>query len=322
MLQICWAKRIAFRNYILLAEDLKAYETLRAANEPVYISYNQSLITESKSEAKYGSTEFQVTMLYRVDFLMRVLRTGYHFLTADMDSIWLSDPFDHIARNQTITIQGQMHKLTKMSGGFVLVHSTTEGRKFWQSVIQCQKHNLFLLQHRNGSDLKRPTSDFTEQECINNRLNTTKTHLLDPHKFPDGRAFFDLQLPQRRGVVPVVIHGNWLVGLEAKLDRLKAWNLLASKTKVCSPLEAGLSFSPPVKKTPIQLRIRILTHNRLESLKRLLKSLLAANYTGDAIALDISIDRPSSEASNAEKIGWQAVMTYITGSDKDSPSFR
>jgi hypothetical protein len=295
---------------------------LRAADQPVYISSNQSLITAAKSEAEYGSIEFQITMRYRVNFLMGVLRAGYHFLSADMDAIWLSDPFKHVSLNLSIAIQGQMHKQTKMSGGFVLVHATPEGRKFWQNVIECQKENLLILQQRKDSDRKRPSSDFTEQECINNRLNTTKTHLLDPHLFPDGRAFFDLQVPQRRGIVPVVIHGNWLVGLKGKLNRLRAWNLLASETQACRLLEAGLPYSATVKKTPIQLRIRVLTYNRLESLKRLLNSLLVANYTGDSIALDISIDRPSAEATVTDQNDWQAVVRYVSGPIDGSAPFR
>ena len=253
---------------------------------------------------------------------MRVLRAGYHFLSADMDSVWLSDPFKHVMINLSIAIQGQTHKQTKMSGGFILVHATPEGRKFWQSVIDCQKQNLLILQERRGSAHKYPSSDFTEQECINNRLNTTKTHLLDPHLFPDGRAFFDMNLPQRRGIVPVVIHGNWLVGIGAKLKRLKAWNLLASETQVCSALDAGLPYSSLTKETPIQLRIRVLTYNRLKSLKRLLESLLAANYTGDSIALDISIDRPGTEASVTDQNEWQALVEYVTGTANGSPPFR
>lgn len=69
---------------------------------------------------------------------MRGLKAGFHFLSADMDTLWLSNPFDYILHNLSITIQDQTHKQTKMSGGFIIVHATSNGRKFWKDVINCQ----------------------------------------------------------------------------------------------------------------------------------------------------------------------------------------
>ncbi|CAF4344453.1 unnamed protein product, partial [Rotaria magnacalcarata] len=316
---ICWSKRIGFRNYILLAEDLEAYKILRDANEPVFISKEQSLNTSSKSEVKYGSYDFQITMTYRLEFLMRVLRAGFHFLSADMDTVWLSNPFNYISYDTSITIQGQTHKQTKMSGGFIIIHATSEGLKLWQDVIKCQNQNLVDLREQQHLQRKRPTSDFTEQECINNRLNTTEMNLLDPYLFPDGRSFFDLHRPQSRGIVPVVIHGNWLVGLEAKIKRLQSWNLLASTGSSCDPLENGIPYSLSKRSNPVRIRIRILAYNRLQSLQRLLESLQAANYLNDSVALDISVDRPSSEAGSSEKKRWKQVMEYV-GDGETHPS--
>lgn len=306
----------------MLAEDYESYKVLQAANEPVFISLEQSINTSSKSEAKYGSYDFQITMMYRLEFLMRVLRAGYHFLSADMDTIWLADPFDHISHNLTITIQGQTHKQTKMSGGFIIVHATPRGRKFWQDVIKCQQINLELLRRQEHIKRKRPASDFTEQECINDRLNTTKINLLDPYLFPDGRAFFDLHQPQSRGIVPAVIHGNWLVGMEAKIKRLRAWSILASTGSSCELLENGIPYPASNKINRVGIRIRILTYNRLQSLQRLLESLQAANYSGDSVPLDISIDRPSSEAGAAEKSQWEEVIAYVGDGDKQASKFQ
>ena len=305
---ICWARRINFHNYIFLAEDYESYRILREHNEPVYISNEQSLNSSIKHEAKYGSYEFQITMTYRLEFLMRVLRAGYHFLSADLDTIWLDNPLKYISHNLSITIQGQTHKETKMSGGFIVLHATHHGRKFWQDVITCQHDNLLQLRSKEYIKQKRPPSDFTEQECINNQLKTVRINLLDPYLFPDGRSFFDLHRSQSRGIVPVVIHGNWLVGLENKLNRLKSWNLLAGTTSSCQSIHTGLTFH---KTKQIPIRIRILTYNRLQSLQRLLQSLVHANYTGDRIHLDISIDHPSTHASTIQYQQWQQLNNYL-----------
>ncbi|CAF3766841.1 unnamed protein product [Rotaria socialis] len=258
-------------------------------------------------------------MMYRLEFLMRVLRAGFHFLSADMDTLWLSNPFNYISHDLSITIQGQTHKQTKMSGGFIIIHATSKGRKLWQDVIKCQNQNLVDLREQQHLKRKRPASDFTEQECINNRLNTTTINLLDPYLFPDGRSFFDLHRPQSRGIVPVVIHGNWLVGLEAKIKRLRSWNLLASTGSSCDPLENGIPYSLSKTSNPVRIRIRILAYNRLQSLQRLLESLQAANYLNDSVALDISVDRPSSAAGSSEKEQWKQVMEYV-GDGETHPS--
>lgn len=309
--QICWAKRINFRNYILLAEDVHSYEILREVGEPVYISQNQSSRSSEKKESRYGSIEFQITMMYRVEFLMSILQYGVHFLTADMDSIWLDDPFKYVSRKLSITVQGQTHKETKMSGGFVLVHSTSQGKRFWKEIVKCQRENLELL-HENDIKLqKRSPSDFTEQECINNRLNTTEIHLLDRYLFPDGRSFFDQHQPQQNGIVPVVIHGNWLIGLNNKLDRLKAWDLLATTNQTCPLISSDSIKVNGRPREQFRLRIRIMTYNRLDSLHRLLLSLAQANYTGDSVPLDICIDKPPPEASSDDYNKWAHLIMFV-----------
>ncbi|CAF3440645.1 unnamed protein product [Rotaria sp. Silwood2] len=259
-------------------------------------------------------------MLYRLNFLMRVLHAGYHFLSADMDSIWLSNPFKYISHDKSITIQGQTHKKKKLSGGFVLVHATREGRRFWREIILCQQQNLARIRAEKGR--KRIISDFTEQECINNRLRTVKVKLLDPDLFPDGRSFFNQQLPQRRGIVPVVIHGNWIIGLDAKVQRFRAWDLLASMNSSCELVDNGIPYHRSKQKAPIRLRIRVLAYNRLHSLQRLLESLQAADYLGDSVALDISIDRPSTQATKEEKQVWEKVVAYLGHGDENASNFR
>lgn len=319
---MCWAKRIDFFNYILLAEDLAAYQVLKAAGEPVFISYNQSFSFKVKSESKYGTYEFQMTMLYRLEFLLRILQVGFHFLSADMDSIWLSDPFKYTWRQKTITIQGQTHKGTKMSGGFVLVHATTLGRQFWKDIITCQMKNIERIKAEALAGKKRIITDLTEQECINDRLHKVRMKLLDPYRFPDGRSFFNQQLPQRRGTVPIVIHGNWLIGVNAKVQRFKSWGLLASVNRSCTSLRTDLPYHVSKKAAPFRLRIRVMTYNRFFSLKRLLTSLQNADYLGDSVALEISVDQPPTPVTPEEREEWEQVVEYLGNGNVDISNFR
>lgn len=86
---------------------------------------------------------------------------------------------------------------------------------------------------------------------------------------------------------------------------------MASAGSSCESLENGIPYSRNNTTNPVQFRIRVLTYNRLESLQRLLRSLEEANYVGDSVALDISVDRPSVEATHNEIKQWKQVIEYL-----------
>lgn len=222
---VCWADRINFTNFILLAEDKAAGAQMQQRGIPTIVRANAP---DMKAAADYGSVEFQETMTYRTEFLQSVLNAGFHFMTADMDAIWLSDPFVHM--DLKADLSGQTHKKYKLSGGLVVVRSTPSGRDFWQRVIDCQAENAkFLATHAVGT---YEPSAYTEQYCINEislKLMPSPPEftrsLLDPYLFPDGKFFFDEQQSQHAGVTPVIIHNNWIKGADNKLARQRDWGM-------------------------------------------------------------------------------------------------
>ena len=293
---LCWAERIGFTHFILLAEDNFSAEALRSPAVPVIVRPHASY---KKEAADYGSVEFQETMSYRTEFLLDVLTVGYHFLTADMDAIWLSDPLPHLDRGADLS--GQTHKKVKLSGGLVVVRATEAGRAFWKDVIRCQRNNAkFLAEHAVGT---YEPSLYTEQYCINQLYLTqppppafTRT-LLDPWLFPDGLSFFEQQQPQHAGVVPVIVHNNWIRGSEAKLRRMREWGLTSTddSNTVCAPIPSPpLPAIAPKALTEVgfSLIIRVLTRSSPADLSALLESLSALQCAGcGEVTLQIDVDR-------------------------------
>jgi len=237
---LCWARRIKFSSFILLAEDQSSARIFRALGAPVIVSDSAE---EELPPADYGSVSFQRTMSFRTEFLMSLLLAGVHFATADMDAVWFDDPvaFFHPLADLT----GQPHKGVKLSGGFVVVRSTPSGRLFWKSVIECQRLNAaFLAERKEGT---YEPSMYTEQYCINELSRHLEEKnppevagpesLGDPrafHKilpsallFPDGKAFFDEKRSQWANVAPVVIHNNWIMGTGGKWGRMVEWNMVS-----------------------------------------------------------------------------------------------
>jgi hypothetical protein len=222
-----------------------------------------------KKAGDYGSVEFQETMTFRTEFLMNVLTAGFHFVTADMDGLWLDDPLPYF--NNAADLQGQMHKVTKISGGLVIVRATTYGRYFWNMVIECQRGNaLFLATAKPGTYV---AATYTEQYCINELSRGLASQplfsrsLLDPFLFPDGKSFFDERNSQYRGIWPAIIHNNWIVGTSNKIKRLHDWNLASAETEEtmeCAPLDV-LPFPklPFVQAPPVEVRKHDPEHPRI-----------------------------------------------------------
>ena len=301
---VCSAERIHFTNYILIAEDKAAAAKFKARGVPVILRANAP---DKKEAADYGSVAFQETMTFRTEFLMSVLSAGYHFVTADMDGLWLDDPisyFDH-----TADLQGQMHKETKISGGFVVVRASTYGKFFWNKVIECQRENAaFLLTAAPGS---YEPSKYTEQYCINELSRGLasqplfRRNLLDPYVFPDGLSFFDEHNSQLRGVAPAIIHNNWIKGAENKLNRLKEWSLHSADEDAEQCLQLVSLAPPQLDGRAIRIKLRVFTYNRPDSLRRLLASLSSAWYDGEQVALEISVDHPVPMPESDDVQNWQ-----------------
>ena len=336
---LCWAERIGFTHFVLLAEDRRSAEALASPSVSVITRPHASY---QKDAADYGSVEFQETMSYRTDFLLDVLRVGYHFMTADMDAIWLSDPFVHV--DPTADLSGQTHKKVKLSGGLVIVRATDAGKGFWREVIRCQRSNAhFLAEHAVGT---YEPSLYTEQYNQHTPTAPTLPHsstparltlsfslppppprycinqlylqqpppplftraLLDPWLFPDGLAFFEQQQPQHAGVVPVIIHNNWIRGSEAKLRRMQEWGLTSTDdtnthcAAIPQPPAAQLSAAPS---TPagFSLIIRVVTRSSPAELTALLRSLASMECAGcGEVTLQVDVDRlPEVEDSVIEQ---------------------
>ena len=304
---LCWAERIGFTHFILLAEDRRSAEALAS---PTVAVITRPHAPYQKEAADYGSVEFQETMSYRTEFLLDVLDVGYHFMTADMDAIWLSDPFVHV--DPTADLSGQTHKKVKLSGGLVIVRATDAGKGFWKEVIRCQRNNAkFLAEHSTGT---YEPSLYTEQYCINQLYvqqpppPAFTRSLLDPWLFPDGLAFFEQQQPQHAGVVPVIIHNNWIRGSEAKLKRMREWGLTSaddtnSKCAALPEPPAPHLSAPATTPVGFSLIIRVVSRSSPTELTALLRSLASLECAGcGEVTLQVDVDRlPEVEDSVIEQ---------------------
>mmetsp|Transcript_7915 Transcript_7915/g.48902 ORF Transcript_7915/g.48902 Transcript_7915/m.48902 type:complete len:964 (-) Transcript_7915:248-3139(-) len=231
---LCWSRLFHFQNFIVLAEDGYSYNI---ATQEGCTAFMQRGAPRKRYAVEYGSKEFQETMTFRTNAVLAVLKSGFHAVIADLDTVWLEDPLPFFQPN--CTLLGQKHKEASMSGGLVVVRGGHAGVRFWKQVIECQELNMeFIANHALGT---YDVSKYTEQECINRLGKTHATKyadfsycLLPKLSFPDGRRFFEEKLPQLEGLVPTIIHNNWIKGKDKKAGRFKDWGLwLVEKDYTC-----------------------------------------------------------------------------------------
>jgi hypothetical protein len=70
--------------------------------------------------------------------------------------------------------------------------------------------------------------DESEQKLLGGLMRSGAKFILrflDRDLFPSGKNYFSERKPQAKGVTPVVIHNNYIVGAQAKIDRFRNENL-------------------------------------------------------------------------------------------------
>lgn len=78
---------------------------------------------------------------------------------------------------------------------------------------------------------QRQNSDYAMEQIVfndilkSNKFNDSRLVGLDPILFACGRVYFHLGLNKKWNVAPYIVHANYMIGLEVKINAFKAHNL-------------------------------------------------------------------------------------------------
>ncbi|CAI5473605.1 unnamed protein product [Closterium sp. Yama58-4] len=184
---------------------------------------------------EYGGIGYKQLLLKRTRLVGSILKMGYNVLLADVDAVWLSDPFVHMG-NKSVDIYGQLEPSGQLCGGFLFLRSTPRVVTLWDQVTglytrtfnRMAKEALYKKPEEMGAWLKQ-FEHLHEQRYLNQllgkRRNKVQVRGLDVLKFPNGKEFFVQRAPQQAEVAPVVIHNNYIKGKKAKIQRFKEFGL-------------------------------------------------------------------------------------------------
>ena len=188
-----------------------------AQDDTVYLNLNKLYLNQvftverswkhfTPSAVVYGSRKYKEMMSARPSYILKYLEKGLNILFADIDSVWLKDPFQFFIGNFDMWIQLDGKKFC---AGFMAIKSTNDSIKFIKMWEESLTTNLL--------------NDQLEFNVIYEKANI-KIKPLDTNLFPSGALYFRKFNASKRNNVAIV-HNNYILGHEKKLQRFQKFNL-------------------------------------------------------------------------------------------------
>lgn len=214
---ICWTKRIAFTNYVILVQDPAVAAHLASHSIPV-IQRADPLAAQKGNVATLPGDSAVLSpdagpdfASFHLNVLQSVLKSGYHFLTGPTTSIWLDDPLIYLSERMDVqaTVNTSVFhppatasfstlaatdSILVGSSPYWAVRATTYGQYFTKQVKDCLVKSVIL-----------PRTMRAEWDCVADswkiikRNKHVKRGLLTPNKFTQGNAYLLQHAPQKAG---------------------------------------------------------------------------------------------------------------------------
>lgn len=198
--------KMGISNYLLVALDPRAHEVLTQKEVQTCMLPKEDEVLWGEDSENFGTVGFKAICNEKPFLVLEIVKDGWDVLWTDVDIVWLSNPFPYFT-DVDFTVQQDDDGLC---AGFFLLRSTPAGLAWMQRVVDYL--NPFIddqiSMRRNIADEKRMTWQYLPRTL-----------------FPNGSAYFDLKIPQRKNITPVIIHNNCIIGHRSKVERFQAYGL-------------------------------------------------------------------------------------------------
>ncbi|CAM6089038.1 unnamed protein product [Calypogeia fissa] len=242
----CYAKPLIGRHFLVYTNDYDFGRLISERDGYHVLVHNSTNLDDLKHNLDFGTVEYQRLILARTKLVAQLLDIGKNVLIADNDAVWLSNPLPYLIDNNVDIISTQEDTGREyqngpgdmLCGGFLFLNHTPTTKRVWSEVTE-RHEELVARAIANGelaffgeseqtviNSIMRAEQDasFVANDTVDG-IEPLRIHLLDTLLFPNGRLFFEYELPQSENVRPVVVHNNWLVGYESKLKRFRRFGL-------------------------------------------------------------------------------------------------
>ena len=198
-------------NIIVIAEDDRVFDKLNKNYRMPSVVIVRSWILNISSAVNFNTDGYNKIVSARPVYIKKYLEQSINVLIADMDTLFLKNPFQHFKGNFDIWGQGEKHG-TFICPGLMAIKSSEK------TVNIMKEWNSKLIKK-----LQRNMPAFNE--VIRQHISDLQINHLSEKKFVGGPTFTSMSQKQRSEVV--VLHATFCLGHEGKYNCFKKWKLWA-----------------------------------------------------------------------------------------------
>ena len=195
-------------NYrvFVITEDDTAFLKLNNLKLDQAFTVIRSWKKSSSSAVKFESKQFMELTSARPSHIFTYLEKGLNVLYADIDSVWLQDPFPYFTGDFDMWIQLDGNTYCTGLLGIRRSNDSIKLTKMWEASLKQKLNN--------------------DQTAFNLVCKEAKIKIksLDTNLFPSGDLYFNKFDTSKRNSVAIV-HNNYIIGHDKKLQRFKKHNL-------------------------------------------------------------------------------------------------
>ena len=199
---------------IVIAEDNKCFEKLQQlfSNTSYSLTIERSSSDNTESVANFDSAHFNKLVGERPTHILKYLQLGKNVLYSDTDSVWLRNPFPHFVGE--FDIWAQLDNVYHCTG-FLAIKTNQRTLQF------IREWKTYILEKRNSINDQIGFLEMDKSRVCIQGLNT--------NFFPAGYQYFDetnyTGYPNAKYANAVVVHNNYIVGHDKKIERFQKFNL-------------------------------------------------------------------------------------------------
>lgn len=254
---LCSAHKIHFRHFLILTHDQEIQDIAREFNVNFYTPH--SSFEDVPTDADFGTVQYQSLVFSRTELAMELLLSGFQPIIADVDTVWLSNPLEHLPWSPAAAgsdADGSTGAETGAAAGagtgaaedglqydvaitddngevcgcFIALRNTDNAVRFWNEVYVA--HRALIATALSSGNIK--AFDESEQKIVTQLIyrgqykSTLLVLQLPAEIFPSGYAYFNTQTHRVQNNQPAVVHNNFIVGRGLKKARFQRYGMWSS----------------------------------------------------------------------------------------------
>ncbi|XP_033624314.1 UDP-D-xylose:L-fucose alpha-1,3-D-xylosyltransferase 1-like isoform X2 [Asterias rubens] len=197
-------------NISVVTEDDQAFNYL---SNKTMAGLNVLMTQTAKSttgKLVFNTKEYKKFVNKRQGYILDLLEQGWEVLFSDVDTFWLRDPFLFFQGNFDMALEEDNHEPASYCAGFVYFRPTERTMQFVKEWIRFMANDKTM----------KPDQVVMNIMIRRKVIAGLKLRVLDSNKFPNGKLFFDDEWRKDKKDF-VVVHNNWIVGHDPKVERFR-----------------------------------------------------------------------------------------------------